>query len=111
MKKMSNRAAAAGPLRQVLDKACEAGAYSMKELTVMRSKSDPYRRDTPQNHTLGAWFAQQVERFVPVDKQIHIRGAHYLISSSGKRRDQTPTLTIDGLCFPHEWRIVKIATQ
>ena len=74
----------AGSLREILAAACEESGRSMRELTVL--KLDPYRYDTPKNHALGAWFAQQVERFVPEDEQIHIRGLHYLISSSNDAR-------------------------
>jgi hypothetical protein len=83
----------AGSLGEILTEACEESGRSMKDLTVM--KSDPYRYDTPKNHTLGAWFAQQVERFVPKDEQIHIRGLHYLISSPGDARKIDDTLYVN----------------
>ena len=58
----------------------------MEELTVLKAESDPYRFDTPAKHRDACWFAEQVERFVPGEGMIHLRGLHYLISSPGDVR-------------------------
>ena len=65
----------ASPLRAALAEACEAGGYTMRELTVL--DTDPYRLDTPANHRDGQWFAEQV---------IHTRGLHYLVASAADVR-------------------------
>ena len=72
----------AGPLREILVEACQAGGFTMKDLTVL--DNDPYRLDTPANHRDGKWFAGQFARFVPGESSTaHLRGLHYLITSSG----------------------------
>ena len=71
----------AGPLREILAEACEAGGFSMRELTIL--DRDPYRLDTPANNRDGQWFAAQIARFVTQDSTVHLRGLHYLIASSG----------------------------
>jgi len=55
---------------------------SMKELTVLSEDKDPYRRDTPAGHRDGAWFGEQVRRFLP-SGTVHLRGLHYRIVASG----------------------------
>ena len=96
-----------GFLREILEEACEESGRSMKELTVLKGYRDPYRFDTPKNHALGVWFKQPVGRFVPEDEQIHIRGLHYLISSSGDARkiDNTPFVNNDD-----DYELVKSAS-
>jgi hypothetical protein len=71
----------AGPLREILVEACQAGGFSMKDLTVL--DNDPYRIDTPAGHRDGKWFAGQIARFAGEDSTVHLRGLHYLIASSG----------------------------
>lgn len=85
----------AGPLREILAEACEAGGFSMRELTVL--DRDPYRLDTPANHRDAQWFAGQIARFAPQDSSVHLRGLHYLIASAGDavRPDGRPYVNSD----------------
>ena len=72
---------AAGTLRAVIKAAKRATGENLADLTVLSAAVDPYRLDTPAGHRIGQWFAEQVERFVPGDGTIHLRGLHYRISS------------------------------
>jgi DNA topoisomerase VI subunit B len=72
-----------GVLYQEIAAAAEAEGVSINALTVLSSGSDPYLRDTTDGHRDGEWFAAQVERFILPDRQIHLRGLHYLVSSAG----------------------------
>jgi hypothetical protein len=56
----------------------------MRDLTILQR--DPYRLDTPANHRNGQWFHEQVARFAGENSRVHLRGAHYLISSAGDVR-------------------------
>src|SRR4051812_8517494 len=76
---MSARISRAGALRTELKTAAEAYALSMGDLTVLAPANDPYRLDTPAGHRLGAWFAEQVARFLPSGATVHLRGLHYRI--------------------------------
>src|SRR5260370_35664277 len=51
----------------------------MDDLTVLSHDNDPYRFDTEASHRNGQWFAEQVKRFVPEGKTVHLGGLHYLI--------------------------------
>jgi hypothetical protein len=55
----------------------------MADLTVMSDDNDPYRLDTPAEHRIAQWFAEQVARFVAPDKRIHARGVFYACVSAG----------------------------
>jgi hypothetical protein len=50
---------------------------SLRDYTVLSPQNDPYRLDHPDNHRNGQWFAQVVERLVPADESVHLRGLHY----------------------------------
>jgi hypothetical protein len=72
----------AGALRRQLETAAAASGLGLCDLTVLAVQNDPYRYDTHAGHRDGQWFAQQIERFLPVG-QIHLRGSHYRLVSSG----------------------------
>jgi hypothetical protein len=73
-------------LRNVLEKACSEQKCRLGDLTVLDVKADPYRVDTPAHHRDAAWVAQQIERFFPPNKRVHIRGLHYAMVISGNVR-------------------------
>ena len=58
-------------------------------------RRDPYRLDTPAGHRDAKWFADQVERFVSGSSQIHVRGLHYAISSTGGVRKSNGDLYVN----------------
>src|SRR5260370_23807346 len=68
----------AGALRQMLDLAVnDAQSATLADYTVLSPQNDPYRLDLPDNHGAGAWFAEVIERLVPDDETVHLRGLHY----------------------------------
>lgn len=68
-----------GRLRQALDAAIAVHGGSMKDLTVLASKNDPFRVDTPANHRDGAWLAVTARDLGLDDRTIHLRGLHYMV--------------------------------
>ena len=71
----------AGPLRRVIEEVRSISGYSLKALTVLAEQNDPFRLDTPANHLVGAWVAEQ---FVLAHRaSIHLRGLHYAIVARG----------------------------
>jgi hypothetical protein len=66
-----------GPLRQVLNSAITDTDSALADFTVLSPQNDPYRLDLPDNHRAGAWFAEVLERLVPEDETVHLRGLHY----------------------------------
>lgn len=80
-----------GILRQQIEAAASAEHLSMNALTVLSAQRDPYRLDTPAGHKLGQWFAEHVRRMVPPERNVHLRGFHYLLISASR-----PVLKVDG---------------
>ena len=77
------------PLRSRLLAACDEGGYTMGDLTVMRT--DVFRMDTPKHRQEAAWFAEQVEALIDVDRVTHLRGIHYaLVSAKAVKPDDEP---------------------
>jgi hypothetical protein len=72
-----------GVLGKKLRLHCELEGCSMDALTVLSNENDPYRHDNERGHRSGQWFAEMVERFVPSNVKVHLRGMHYRISSAG----------------------------
>jgi hypothetical protein len=73
----------AGPLRSAIKASKRSSGVNLSDLTVLSAANDPYRLDTPAGHRCAQWFGEQVQRFVPGDGTIHLRGLHYRVSSSG----------------------------
>ena len=65
-----------GALRLQLESACRANGCSQSALTVLSTRIDPYRLDTPANHRDATWLAEQLERSFG-SKNTHWRGLHY----------------------------------
>lgn len=91
---MSARAAG-GRLRQVIQGAARGAALSLRDLTVLEICRDPYRLDTPAGHRDGAWFAEQIRRFLRPGQTIHLRGLFYLVVAAGNVRKPDGTLVIN----------------
>jgi DNA topoisomerase VI subunit B len=81
-----------GVLHAEIAAAAEVTGDSINALTVLSVTNDPYRRDTTDGHRDGKWFADQVERFVPADRQVHLRGLFYriVVAADVKRPDGSP---------------------
>jgi hypothetical protein len=69
-------------LRRVIDRARVDAGCGLAELTALSPQNDPYRIDTPANHTVGKWFAEQMERLGLVHRKLHLRGIHYALLGS-----------------------------
>jgi hypothetical protein len=81
-------------LRTILETTCRKYDLDQCDLTVLSSRVDPYRLDTPANHRDGAWAGEQLERFYPRNKQTHWRGLHYSVVMSKKK-----VLKPDGVAY------------
>jgi hypothetical protein len=68
----------ANSLRAVIE---QAGG-SLKDHTVLSVQVDPYRLDTPANHMVGKWFADQMTRLRLIERRLHLRGIHYALLGS-----------------------------
>ncbi len=92
-------------LRNVIESARDETGGSLKDYTVLSTQIDPYRLDTPANHKVGKWFADQLDQLNLMHRRLHIRGIHYallgsavllsglpLISSTWSWPDQTKAL-------------------
>jgi hypothetical protein len=69
-------------LRQILEQACADAKCTMGALTVLSVQVDPYRLDTPANHIIGKWFAEQMARLRLLHRGLHLRGIHYALLGS-----------------------------
>ena len=62
------------PLRAEL----EAAGGTLKSLTVLASKNDPFRQDTDSGHRDGQWLADQIA-MLRLSMPRHLRGLHYVL--------------------------------
>jgi hypothetical protein len=70
-------------LRTVIEGACEEFGLTLKDLTVLSKRVDPYRRDTPAGHRDGQWIRDQFHRLYGEHRSTHWRGLHYAITMAG----------------------------
>jgi hypothetical protein len=82
------------PLRAALDSAIAERGCSLKDLTVLASKNDPFRIDTPARHRDGSWLADTVADLGLGGRRIHLRDPHYAVLGRPKP-DGTPYLNDD----------------
>jgi hypothetical protein len=78
-------------LRAVLVEAIRANDLKLKDLTVLTTRHDPFRVDTPAGHRDGEWLAEQAEKLG--DRRIHLRGLHYVLIGESKPNGETYTNT------------------
>lgn len=83
-----------GPLRHQLLAEMTSSAATMKDLTVLATQNDPYRIDTPAGHRDGAWLANTARDLGLGDREIHLRGLHYMMIGRPKP-DGTPYTNTD----------------
>ena len=69
-------------LRTVIEAARDEAGGSLKDYTVLSAQVDPYRLDTPANHEVGKWFADQINRLNLLHRRLHLRGIHYALLGS-----------------------------
>jgi hypothetical protein len=69
-------------LRNIIETACAEAGGSLKSYTVLSPQTDPYRLDTPANHEVGKWFADQMARLNLLGRRLHLRGIHYALLGS-----------------------------
>ena len=84
----------ASPLRAALDTVIAEQGCSLKDLTVLAPKNDPFRLDTPARHRDGRWLAETATELGLGDRKIHLRGLHYMVLGRPKP-DGTPYLNDD----------------
>jgi hypothetical protein len=72
------------PLRRVLEDTAATEGVPLKDLTVLAVPNDPYRVDTEASHRDGAWLANTARDLGLGDRQIHLRGLHYMILGRSK---------------------------
>jgi hypothetical protein len=82
------------PLRAALDKVIAEQGCSLKDLTVLDTKNDPFRIDTPARHRDGRWLATTAQDLGLGDRKIHLRGLHYMMIGRPKP-DGTPYRNTD----------------
>lgn len=87
------------PLRTTLDdeiaKAKSTGnRVTLKDLTVLASKNDPFRVDTAARHRDGRWLAESAQQLGLGERRIHLRGLHYMLIGHPKH-DGTPYTNTD----------------
>ena len=59
----------------------EATGLHINDLRVMSAKRDPYTLDSEDNHRIGTWFGEQLDRFVEAHVTVHLRGLHYILAT------------------------------
>jgi hypothetical protein len=69
-------------LREVLTATAAETGRPLKDFTVLADQNDPYRLDTPARHRDGEWLAIIAREHGLGDRQIHLRGLHYMILSA-----------------------------
>ena len=69
-------------LRAIIEAARDEVGGSLKDFTVLSAQIDPYRLDTPANHEVGKWFADQMGRLDLLHRRLHLRGIHYALLGS-----------------------------
>lgn len=69
-------------LRSVIEAARDDTGRPLKDFTVLSTQIDPYRLDTPANHAVGHWFAEQMDRLNLLHRRLHLRGIHYALLGS-----------------------------
>jgi hypothetical protein len=78
-------------LGQRISEAARSAGVSRSALGVLAPRNDPYTLDTPNSRRAGQWFAEALDRFGQHGRSLHLRGLHYLLSSSSLTRpDGTP---------------------
>jgi hypothetical protein len=90
-----------GKLYRILEDAASLEFCSVDELAVLSKGKDPYRLDTAAGHRLGRWCADLIERFLPPEAQIHLRGLQFLLASAADVRRPDGSLYINTL---ETWR-------
>ena len=79
----------ASPLRAALDAVIAEQGCSLKDLTVLAPKNDPFRLDTTARHRDGRWLAETAAELGLGDRKIHLHGLHYMVLGRPKP-DGTP---------------------
>jgi len=77
-------------LRIAIETARTEVGGSLKYHTVLATQNDPYRLDTPANHKVGQWFAEQMDRLGLLGRSLHLRGIHYALLGSTTKPDAKP---------------------
>ena len=94
----------ASPLRAALDTVIAEQGCSLKDLTVLAPKNDPFRLDTPARHRDGQWLAETAAELGLGNRTIHLRGLHYMVLGRPCRWDDEEYCLVyaaaDARCVP-----------
>ena len=82
-------------LRTIIQTAADDFGLPLKDLTVLAPGRDPYRLDTPANHTLGQWLADAYGHVCRDGQRLHIRGVHYRLVGRVTKPDGKPYINDD----------------
>ena len=85
-------------LRDIIEAAKIETGLGLGNLTALSPQNDPYRLDTPANHLVGQWFADQMERLNLLHRQLHLRGIHYALLGSTAMPNREPYINT-GECW------------
>ena len=69
----------ASPLRAALDAVIAEQGCSLKDLSVLPPKNDPFRLDTTARHRDGRRLAETAAELGLGTRKIHLRGLHYMV--------------------------------
>jgi len=72
------------PLRAALQDAIAERGGGLATYTVLDTKNDPFRLDTPASHRDGEWVGEVVASLGLGTSRIHLRGVHYAIAGRPK---------------------------
>jgi len=82
-------------LRSVIESARDEAGGSLADFTVLSTQIDPYRLDTPANHKVGRWFAEQMDRLNLMHRRLHLRDIHYAFLGKAVMSDGTQYINTD----------------
>jgi len=74
----------ASPLRAALEGAATERGGGLATYTVLDTKNDPFRLDTPANRRDGEWVGEVIASLGLGTSRIHLRGVHYAIPGRPK---------------------------
>jgi hypothetical protein len=83
-----------GPLAAALNDAVAETGLSRKALIVLTKDRDPFALDNDGGHVEGYWFKTQFDNLVGA-RRLHLRGIHYLLSSTATIRKPDGTLYVN----------------
>jgi mRNA-degrading endonuclease toxin of MazEF toxin-antitoxin module len=82
-------------LRRVIESAKDEHGLPLKDFTVLGTRRDPYRVDTPAGHRVGKWLADNLHELHDGSYRLHLRGLHYKLVGNATKLDGSPYINDD----------------